>query len=328
MPRTLIIYNPTAGRARRAIDEVRAVISAMDSAAYEIYETTGPGTATTRTRAALSEGYTTIAAVGGDGTLGETATGFFDLDNLDDKGWPAPVNPRAVFAPLPAGTGNDFTRALANGRPEPLSYWLHGLTAYLQGSGRTRLVDALYGTTDGGTQRFVALNMVTLGLSVAVIRRVRAQGTLLQQLPGGVRFVWAALGALAAWREQPVSVTLDDNAPRRFATNLLTFANSPYAGGGMMFAPNAQLDDSWLDALLSGGLSRAGILRELPRIRHGGHVANPKVTIRQARRVSVTAPDDTPFYIEADSNLLGQTPLTLRVMPGTLQVVCESHYIR
>ena len=78
MPRTLIIYNPTAGRARRAIDEVRAVMSAMNSAAYEIYETTGPGAATTRTRAALPEGYTTIAAVGGDGTLGETATGFFD----------------------------------------------------------------------------------------------------------------------------------------------------------------------------------------------------------------------------------------------------------
>ena len=314
--RTLIIYNPTAGHARRAWPVVCNGLNAA-GLLYDAHETHGPGEATARTRQALQNGYETIAAVGGDGTLGETATGFFDLHNLDKNGLPTPINANAVFAPLPAGTGNDFTRALTHGKPAPLEKWLAALISRRPG----RMLDTLYGMTDGGAQRFIALNLVSLGISVEVIERVRAQRGLLQKMPGGARFALAALSALRDWRERGVRVTLDDETPRDFTTNLLTFANSPYAGGGMMFAPAAKLDDGLLDALLSSGLSRAEILRELPRIRSGGHIANPKVTLAQARFVRVEMLDDAPFTVEADSNLRGATPLELRVMPQSLRVI-------
>jgi diacylglycerol kinase family enzyme len=319
-PRLFIIYNPAAGRARRAWPVAREALEAA-RASYEVRETNSPDDATRIARTALREGCEVIAALGGDGTLGETATGFFDLNNLDDNGLPSPVNARAVFAPLPAGTGNDFTRALANGKPAPLETWLATLVAHLQGKHEPRPVDTIYCATDNGARRFIALNLVSLGLSVEVIERVRAQNGWLQKLPGGARFVWGALGALRAWRERPARVTLDDEPPREFTTNLLTFANSPYAGGGMMFAPAAKLDDGRLDALLSGGLGRAEILRELPRIRSGGHVANPKVTIPQARRARVETLDTAQFTVEADSNLRGVTPLEMRVMPQSLRVL-------
>jgi YegS/Rv2252/BmrU family lipid kinase len=314
-PRTLIIYNPTAGHAHRAWP---AVCAALQEAGcrYEVHATRYAGDATERVRVALREGYQNIVAAGGDGTLGEVATGFFHLPA--DGGRPVPLNTEAALAPLPLGTGNDFTRALA-GRPEPLEKWLAALTTHLR-TPRTRTVDTLYGITQ--EQQFVALNLVSLGISVEAINRVRGQAAWLQKLPGEARFVWAALGALRVWRERPVRVSLDEEEPRSFATNLLAFANSRFAGGGMIFAPNAQLDDGWLDAVLSTRLSRAGIVRELPRIRYGGHVANPKVTIRQARRVRVATAPGAEFMVEADSNLRGHTPLDLRVMPGALQVVC------
>jgi diacylglycerol kinase (ATP) len=150
---------------------------------------------------------------------------------------------------------------------------------------------------------------------------VRSQNVLLQRLPGEARFVWAALGALLAWREQDVRVTLDENAPREFTTNLLVFSNSRYAGGGMLFAPNASPDDGWFDALLSGGLKRRHILRELPRIRRGGHVANPKVFIQQARCARVEGRNGAQFTVEADSNPRGQTPLDLKILPGCLRII-------
>lgn len=321
-PRTLIIYNPTAGRARRAWPQVKAALDAA-RVVYAVHETTAAGDATTRTRAALREGCEVVAALGGDGTLGETVTGFFDLNTLTRNGLPQSIKSSVVFAPLPAGTGNDFTRALTDGTPQPLKHWLENLTSYLRHQNRAHLrtIDTLYGTTDDGARPFVALNLVSLGLSVEVIRRVREQNRLWHGLPGGVRFVGAALAALSAWREQPVTVTCDDAAPRHFATNLLAFANSRYAGGGMMFAPAARLDDGYFDALLTGGLTRREILRELPRIRHGGHVANPKVTLQTVRRVCVETHGGAAWQVEADSNLLGSTPLELRVMPAALRVL-------
>lgn len=323
-PRTLIIYNPTAGRARHVWPSVKAALDAA-RIAYTVHETIGVGDATKRTQTALREGYKVVAALGGDGTLGATATGFFDLNALDDNGLPPAINHLAVFAPLPAGTGNDFTRALTNGTPQPLATWGAALVGYLKDNSRAvvRRVDTLHGTTDA--QRFVALNFVSLGISVDVIRRVREQSYVLQQFPASVRFVAGALAALLAWREKKVRVTCDDAAPREFATNLLGFANSRYAGGGMMFAPDAQLDDGQLDVLLSSGLTRLAIMRELPRIRYGGHLANSHVTLRRARRVRVETIDSTAFAVEADSNLVGATPLELRVMEATLRVLGVEH---
>lgn len=314
--RPLIIVNPTAGHARRAWPVVRGKLDAA-GLVYDFYETRGAGDATARARAALRENCTTIAALGGDGTLGETAQGFFNPDTDE----PQIACAAAVFAPLPAGTGNDFTRALAGGRPAPLEKWVEALAARCRGERQPRAVDVLFGQSDGGAQRFIALNAVTLGLSVETILRVRSQGAWLRRLPGEARFVAAALGALAAWRERAVRVVLDDGAAREFTTNLLVFSNTRYAGGGMMFAPNAQPDDGWFDALLTAGLARRHILRELPRIRAGGHVANPRVTIQQTRHARVEGADGAQSAIEADSNPRGATPLELSVRRGALKVV-------
>jgi diacylglycerol kinase family enzyme len=78
---------------------------------YQPYETKSPGDATIRTREALRSGAKCIGVVGGDGTLGETAEGFFEL-NPDLDIHPAAINPDATLAIFPAGTGDDFARGL------------------------------------------------------------------------------------------------------------------------------------------------------------------------------------------------------------------------
>ena len=61
-------------------------------------------------------------------------------------------------------------------------------------------------------------------------------------------------------------------------SNLIVVANGRFAGGGMMFAPHAELDDGQLDIILTDGISRLGIMMELRRIGSGGHLKNPKVS--------------------------------------------------
>jgi YegS/Rv2252/BmrU family lipid kinase len=324
--RTLVIINPASARARRAWPEVKAALT-ENRISFDTYETAQAGDATLKTRAALkSEDYQTIAVVGGDGTLSEAASGFFEFETTTDgRGLhlPTPVKKEAALALFPAGTGDDFARGLA-GRRAPLQDWIEKFIAHSRGQEdrAPRVVDVIHGRVAAGERQFICLNVATIGLGAEVAARVASQGRALKQLPGEARFVAAACGALAAWRERRVRVRVDDHEVIEDQTNLLAIANGLYAGGGMMFSPEARTDDGLIDLVLTHDLTRAAILRELPRIRRGGHVSNPRVRIFKATHVSVeTEGAENQLLVEADGNVRGHTPAEFRVMPNAIRVI-------
>jgi YegS/Rv2252/BmrU family lipid kinase len=326
-PRTLVIINPASARARRAWPKIRNALASA-GVGFDAHETTRAGDATERTRAALQGGYNTIAVVGGDGTLSEAASGFFEFDQGDNgaaPNLPSPINPNAALALLPAGTGDDFARGLM-GERGTLAKWLDIFISHCRREGgaasRARLVDVIHGRVEHGERDFICLNVATIGLGAEVAARVASQGRVMRSLPGEARFVSAACGALAAWRERGVRVTVDGGEVIEGRTNLIAVANGIYAGGGMMFAPDALNDDGLLDLLLSRDLTRATILRELPRIRRGRHLANKRVRILRARhvRVETDAPEDA-LLVEADGNVRGHTPAEFRILPGAIHVI-------
>ena len=323
--RTLVIINQRAARARRTWPQIKSTLL-KNGISFDTHETTHAGDATTRARAALRNGYKTIAVVGGDGTLSEAASGFFQFDeraNDDVSTLPTPVNERAVLAILPAGTGDDFARGLVGGRL-PVEKWTESLIAYCRSVDRgwTRTVDVICANTGTPSRPFICLNVATIGLGAEVASRVASQNSFVQRLPGEARFVAAACTALALWRQRRVRVTVDESSVIECGSNLIAVANGVYAGGGMMFAPTARTDDRLMDLILACDITRATILRELPRIRRGGHLANPKVRAAKAThiRVETLAPEDT-LPIEADGNVRGYTPAEFRIMPGALRVV-------
>jgi diacylglycerol kinase (ATP) len=318
----LIIINQAAANARRAWPTVREKLQ-QQKIAFETYETTQPGDATIATRAALERGSRTIAVVGGDGTLSEAAEGFFLIDERQTEPLPDRVCSDAALAILPAGTGDDFARGLLGGRAN-LERWIGIFVAYVQrGSAEgTRSVDVLYGNCDNLKRPFICLNASTMGLGGETAARVAAQGSLLRSLSGETRFIAAAVGALFAWREKRVRVAVGESTVIDGYMNLVAVANNRYAGGGMMLSPQAQIDDGQLDVVTATGLSRTDIIRELPRIHTGGHVANPKVRIMQSTRVKVeTLAQADALLIEADGNVRGRTPVEFRVLPRALRFV-------
>ena len=74
--------------------------------------------------------------------------------------------------------------------------------------------------------------------------------------------------------------------------------------------------------MTASGLNRVQVMRELARIHKGGHIANPKVQIRQGTKVRVETftPEDA-MPIEVDGNVRGVTPVEFRVMPQALRFV-------
>lgn len=322
-----VIVNYQAARARAAWVRVERALR-ENGVRFAAHEAKGAaGDAQSAAREALGAGYRTIAVVGGDGTLGEVVTGFFAPENAGVSFNASPavrVNHEAALAVLPAGTGNDFARGLEGARAS-LEHWIERLIKHSrrrEGDAGTRAVDVLHGIIGAEARPFFCLNAATLGIGAEVARRVASQGEMIKGLSGEARFALAAMQALARWRERRLRIQVDDGEAFECATNLVAVANSPFAGGGMMFSPAALLDDGLLDVVTASRLSRLSLIREMTRIHRGGHVKNPRVQIFRGGRVRIEhlTPADA-LAVEADGDVRGHTPLEFRVLAGALRVV-------
>jgi diacylglycerol kinase (ATP) len=319
--RPFIVVNHFAAGARPAWEHIRKALVDNDIN-FDVYVSSVAGEIETYVRSALREGYYIIGVVGGDGTLSEVTRGFFERPVLADSP-PLPINPAAKLAILPAGTGDDFARGLTGYRA-PMEKWLERLITHCrldEGRRTTRSVDALYVTVSNGSRSFVCLNAATLGISADVIKRVASQNGLMRRLSGEKRFLWGAIGAITAWRNRMVRITVDD-CSMECSTNLLAVVNGQYVGGGMKFVPSARPDDGFLDVIMACGVTRMQAVRELMRIHHGGHLANPKIIFKKGARAQIETfnPVET-LIVEADGDVRGHTPAEFRLMPCALRLV-------
>jgi len=102
MKRARIIYNPTAGR-EQFRKELPDVLDKLEKAGYETsaHATNGEGDATEAARKAVERKHDLVVIAGGDGTINEVIQGIAEADY------------RPKIGIIPAGTTNDFARALA-----------------------------------------------------------------------------------------------------------------------------------------------------------------------------------------------------------------------
>src|SRR5262249_13220954 len=144
----LIIVSSAAARSQRDWSFIRTELN-KHQLTYNIHETRFAGDATEQARAALIGGSQLVAVVGGDGTLSEAAAGFFPALASGSEMIPAPINPEAALAILPAGTGNDFALGLT-GFHARSDYWITRLVAYCHrpADDSRRPIDVLYGRAD------------------------------------------------------------------------------------------------------------------------------------------------------------------------------------
>jgi len=99
-------------------------------------------------------------------------------------------------------------------------------------------------------------------------------------------------------------------------------ANGLYAGGGMMFSPDARIDDGKLDVVTASGLTRTQVVTELSRIHTGGHINNPKVSITQGTIATIeTLMVQDAMPLEADGNVRGVTPVQFQLLPKAIRFV-------
>ena len=292
--RAFFIVNPAAGggRTRRAWPRLAARLAAR-GVAFDAVETTGPGSGIGLARRAVQRGWPLVVAVGGDGTLNEVVNGLAD----------AAGNFGAALGAVLTGRGCDACRNLAlPGDP------LAALERVL-GGGETRVDAGAVEWEDGRRRYFV--NAAGVGFDAVVARRAaswRLRGTL----------PYLAAVAAAIWTHRPVRGVIETNGRTLWSGRLTAaiVANGAHYGGGMKIAPGADPGDGLLDLVVLGDLGRLELLRWLPTVYSGGHLANPKVSTRREPALVIRA--NAPVHVDGEA--AGEAPVRISVRPGALRL--------
>ncbi|MFD5491878.1 diacylglycerol kinase family lipid kinase, partial [Streptomyces sp. NPDC127091] len=97
-------------------------------------------------------------------------------------------------------------------------------------------------------------------------------------------------------------------------------ANSGYYGSGRVIAPDARVDDGLLDVVMIEDAPRRLFFALMNDLRTGAHVHRPQVRMERGREIRVAADRDVPYGADGEVDAL--LPVTLRVLPGALRVLC------
>ena len=292
-PPAVVIINPTAGRgmAGKQVSEIRRLLG--DKAKGWVWQHTQKrGDAEGMARQAAQAGTPLVVAVGGDGTLHEVVNGVLGTGT--------------VVGLIPYGTGNDFARALGLfGNLEAACGALtDGIVKHID-------IGVIEGSGTEGPRHFLVL--AGTGFDARTAQTVNSG---IRGLSGPLAYVWGAILTLKDFAPFTLTLTLDNEPPRKIQAMFASFANVETTGGGMKIAPGAKLDDGCLDICLVGKVSKLTLLYQLSQVFSGKHVLHPAVSMLKARNLTVDADPPQPLLI--DGEVCGTTPAAIRLLPGIL----------
>lgn len=306
MAKVLVILNPISGNGAGLALEPQIASALRDGGLdFDLVSTRAPREAIRIAEKAKSDGYETLIAVGGDGTVNEVANGLLRAS----QGRPA-----GTLGVIPVGSGNDFSKMISL-PPD----WRAGVQRILAGTPRWVDVGRVIGDSpaagyDHGSHYF------TNGLDTGFGALVAMHAHEVPYLRGTAMYLAAVLKTLANYSVPHVKIDLDDD-PIEQRSTMVAISNGRCYGGGFWVTPNAQVDDGLLDVMIAKGLGRLGILSLLPKVMKGTHVGDPRVYFAQARRVVIESPD--ALTVEADGEIpyLGAHHLEIEILSRRLCVL-------
>ena len=304
VPYAKIIVNPVAGGSAtgRQWPQISQRLRS-GGLSFDWEYTSAAGQATELARAAADNGYGYIIAVGGDGTVNEVANGILG----------SPAASSTMLGLLSAGTSSDFAHCL--GIPED-----HDPACSLLLSGRKKVIDVgfvEYSSASRPQGRYF-LNAANVGFGAAVVdswKNIPSRSG--QPITYALR-VAAGLGSLLRYDNREVTLDTESKVEtiRGWA---VVVANGRYFADRMLIAPQAKLDDGLLDLLVIGDVSKLEFLRLWPDLYKGSHIVHPKVMMKKVTTATVDSAKG--MLVEADGELLGEGPVSFRVVPSALTVV-------
>jgi YegS/Rv2252/BmrU family lipid kinase len=287
MPLTLLV-NPSSagGRSLKLLPQVEAALDAR-RAVFRVQRTRSIEHGCEQALLAMEAGEVPVV-VSGDGLLGAVGG--------------AMAGSEAPLGLIPAGRGNDLARSLAI--PDDPVAAVDVLLA-----GHSRRLDV--GEANG--RRF--LGIVSVGFDSECNRLANET----HWLGGNAVYTYSMLRTLIGWKSARFTIAVGGER-KRISGYFVAVANNSVYGGGMYIAPEASLEDGEFDVVSIADVGKLRFLGGLRDVLKGAHLGKPEVSVFRTSRLELDA--SRPFPVYADGDHLTDLPVSLRVIPSCLSVLC------
>lgn len=298
MKRARLIYNPTSGREliKRHLPEI---LEKLEIAGYEAscHATTGAGDATKAARIAVERQYDVVIAAGGDGTINEVVNGIAEQE----------YRPRLGI--IPAGTTNDFARALHI--PRDLSAAVDIIT-------RGELIPVDIG-------RINDKYFINIGGGGRITELTYEVPSKLKTMLGQLAYYLKGMEMLPSIKASHLKIEYDGKIFEGEAMMfLIGLTNS--IGGFERLAPDASINDGLFSLLILKKVNLAEFIRVATLAVRGEHVNDPNVLYTKANRVKVYS--DEKVQLNLDGEFGGLLPAEFENLYRHLEVFVRFDDIR
>lgn len=268
---------------------------------WALKPTTGPGAARLLATEAVRDGFKTIVAAGGDGTLNEVLNGLAD----------APEGLRSTrLGILPLGTINVFARELR------LPLDIEKVCSML-GDCRddeelqVDLGCAQYETTSGPQRRYFA-QLAGAGFDARSVELVNWE---LKKKVGPAAYVVAGLQALGSTQPQ-ITIRCDQ---QEAIGELILIGNGKFYGGNFPVFHKSDLQDGVLDAVVFPKVNWQSLPAHLLGFVTGKMFKEGGSIYLQGKEFALTS--NTHAALQLEGELVGHLPARITIVPRALRVI-------
>jgi diacylglycerol kinase (ATP) len=273
MKRARVIYNPTSGR-ESFKKELPNVLERLEIAGYEAsaHATTGEDDAMEAAKIAVERKFDLIVAVGGDGTINEVINGIAEQEY------------RPKLGLIPAGTTNDFARALHIPRDikKAVDVILQGTPKYLDVG---KVNDQYFINIAGGGK----LTELTYDVP-----------SKLKTMIGQLAYYVKGIEMLPSLKPIHTKIICDGEMVIDEDIMLFLIANTNSVGGFEKLAPDAKMDDGYFDIIILRETNLAEFIRLVTMALRGTHLEDDLVIYKQARHIEVTTDEKMQLNIDGE----------------------------
>ncbi len=259
---------------------------------YGIKYTDKPGHAEELVHQALSEGYTTIVAVGGDGSINEVARALYGKN--------------ARLGLLPAGSGNGLAMHLGYGRSLPKAIQLLNHAKPIR-------VDL------GLLNKMPFINVAGIGFDGLVSNMMKRS-----QQRGFLPYLVNSIKAGLSYTGKECRIVLPDRTITETCFGVV-IANGPMYGYNFTIAPDAKLTDGLFSVVILKDVPKWQYFAALPNGFNGNFYDSAFVEHFAAKELSIYSAGRNYVHMDGEGFEL-EDPLNFSILPQAIEILVPEKY--
>lgn len=289
----LVNVNSNGGKTKDLLVQIRDRME-REVERYKIIETHSIEEAQEAIRIERDKGHKYFIAVGGDGTLKSVAEAI--------------VNHGGILGIIPSGTGNDFMKSLNISK---------NLSDNIDRILMKKIKPIDYGLAN---DRFF-INVASIGFDADVAVRTEP---IKKTVKSNLAYVLGLIKSFFLYKNIEVENISENTEDRSF---LFAIANGKYYGGGFQIAPDADLDDGYLDVVFANNINKFQVLTLIPSILKANHIRRKPVETRKIKNYSLRPKKGCMLSLDGELRAIkADTRIDFSIVEKGLNIICWGGY--